>query len=129
MVQQPATGLPIRAALEQVLKHALENKRKFNESVDLALRLGVDPRKPNQSVRGVQTLPNGTGKRVRVAVFARGQVGQGGATAALSCSRLLRYVLIDLRNGTCAGRRNSEGCWSGGGGSGRAGGSDPGKVS
>ena len=39
---------------------------KFNASVDLAIRLGVDPRKANQMVRGVVTLPNGTGKNVKV---------------------------------------------------------------
>ena len=39
---------------------------KFDESVDLAVRLGVDPRKANQMVRGVVTLPNGTGKDIRV---------------------------------------------------------------
>ena len=39
---------------------------KFNASVDLAIRLGVDPRKANQMVRGVVTLPNGTGKDVKV---------------------------------------------------------------
>lgn len=40
--------------------------------MDIAVQLGVDPRKPNQSVRGVVSLPNGTGKVVRIAVFARG---------------------------------------------------------
>jgi large subunit ribosomal protein L1 len=39
---------------------------KFDESVDIAVRLGVDPRKANQMVRGVVTLPHGTGKDVRV---------------------------------------------------------------
>ncbi len=39
---------------------------KFDASVDLAIRLGVDPRKANQMVRGVVTLPHGTGKNVRV---------------------------------------------------------------
>jgi len=42
------------------------------QTIDLAVQLGVDPRKPNQSVRGVVSLPNGTGKQVRIAVFARG---------------------------------------------------------
>ena len=42
------------------------------QTIDLAIQLGVDPRKPNQSVRGVVSLPNGTGKHVRIAVFARG---------------------------------------------------------
>ena len=45
---------------------------KFDETVEVALNLGVDPRHADQMVRGVVTLPNGTGKTVRVAVFARG---------------------------------------------------------
>lgn len=49
------------------------SKVKFNESVDVAIRLGVDPRKSDQGVRGSSVLPNGTGKTVRVAVFAQGE--------------------------------------------------------
>jgi len=45
---------------------------KFRESVDVAFNLGVDPRKSDQVVRGATVLPNGTGKTVRVAVFAQG---------------------------------------------------------
>ena len=45
---------------------------KFKESLDVAVNLGVDPRKSDQVVRGATTLPNGTGKSVRVAVFAQG---------------------------------------------------------
>lgn len=45
---------------------------KFNESVDVAVNLGIDPRKSDQVVRGATVLPNGTGKSVRVAVFAQG---------------------------------------------------------
>jgi len=48
------------------------SKVKFTESVDVAVRLGVDPRKSDQVVRGSTVLPNGTGKEVRVAVFAQG---------------------------------------------------------
>lgn len=44
---------------------------KFTESVDVAINLGVDPKKSDQVVRGASTLPNGTGKTVRVAVFAQ----------------------------------------------------------
>jgi large subunit ribosomal protein L1 len=51
---------------------------KFDESVELAVRLGVDPRKADQIVRGTVALPAGTGKNVRVAVFANGEA----ATAA-----------------------------------------------
>ena len=48
------------------------SKTKFDETVEIALNLGVDPRHADQMVRGVVSLPNGTGKTVRVAVFARG---------------------------------------------------------
>lgn len=46
---------------------------KFDETVDLAVSLGVDPRKSDQMVRGSVLLPNGTGKKVRVLVFAKGE--------------------------------------------------------
>lgn len=46
---------------------------KFDEGVDLAIRLGVDPKKADQMVRGTAVLPHGTGKKVRVLVFAKGQ--------------------------------------------------------
>ena len=46
---------------------------KFDETVEIALNLGVDPRHADQMVRGTVNLPNGTGKTVRVAVFARGE--------------------------------------------------------
>ncbi|RUW68957.1 50S ribosomal protein L1, partial [Mesorhizobium sp. M1E.F.Ca.ET.063.01.1.1] len=45
---------------------------KFDETVEIAMNLGVDPRHADQMVRGVVNLPNGTGRSVRVAVFARG---------------------------------------------------------
>src|SRR6476646_717023 len=51
-------------------------KAKFDESVELATRLGVDPRKADQMVRGTVSLPAGTGKPVRVAVFAAGPAAQ-----------------------------------------------------
>ena len=46
---------------------------KFDESVDAAINLGVDPRKSDQNVRGSSVLPNGTGKQVRIAVFTQGE--------------------------------------------------------
>jgi large subunit ribosomal protein L1 len=61
---------PLEEALE-ILKQA--SKIKFVESVDVAVRLGVDPRKSDQNVRGSTVLPNGTGKQVRVAVFAQSE--------------------------------------------------------
>jgi len=49
---------------------------KFDETVDLSVRLGVDPRKADQMVRGAVVLPNGLGKEVRVLVFAKGEKAQ-----------------------------------------------------
>ena len=63
------TAYEIDAALELVKDLATA---KFPESVDISVNLGVDPRKSDQVVRGSTVLPNGTGKTVRVAVFAQG---------------------------------------------------------
>ena len=59
---------------EEALKLAKEtSKVKFDPTVEVALRLGVDPRKADQMVRGTVNLPNGTGKTARVLVFATGE--------------------------------------------------------
>lgn len=54
---------------------------KFGESVDVAVNLGVDPRKSDQVVRGSTVMPNGTGKSVRVAVFAQGPAAEAATEA------------------------------------------------
>ena len=61
---------PIDAALALLKEYATA---KFNESIDVAVQLGVDPKKSDQVVRGSVVLPAGTGKTVRVAVFASGE--------------------------------------------------------
>ncbi|MCY4312449.1 MAG: 50S ribosomal protein L1 [Gammaproteobacteria bacterium] len=61
---------PLNDALGMVKEHA---SVKFDESVDIAVNLGVNARKSDQNVRGATLLPNGTGKDVRVAVFATGE--------------------------------------------------------
>ncbi|MEO1688681.1 MAG: 50S ribosomal protein L1, partial [Pseudomonadota bacterium] len=61
--------LPLDEAVALVKDNA---KAKFDETIEVSMNLGVDPRHADQMVRGVVTLPNGTGKTVRVAVFARG---------------------------------------------------------
>ena len=63
------------SAAIKILKD-LSSKRKFDETIELALCLGIDPRQSDQMVRGTVALPNGTGKEVRVAVFARGDKAQ-----------------------------------------------------
>lgn len=65
----PAKHYPIEEAVS-LLKEL--SSVKFNESVDVAINLGIDPRKSDQNVRGSSVLPNGTGKTVRVAVFTQG---------------------------------------------------------
>jgi large subunit ribosomal protein L1 len=66
---RPETAL----ALEEAVKFVKANaKAKFDETIEVSLNLGVDPRHADQMVRGSVTLPNGTGKTVRVGVFARG---------------------------------------------------------
>lgn len=64
------THYPLNDALNLVKEIA---SAKFSESIDVAVNLGVDPRKSDQVVRGSTVLPNGTGKSVRVAVFAQGE--------------------------------------------------------
>ena len=59
--------------VDEAVKHVKANaKAKFDETIELAINLGVDPRHADQMVRGVCELPNGTGRSVRVAVFAKG---------------------------------------------------------
>ena len=66
------------------------SNRKFDESVDVVARLGVDPRKADQMVRGTVGLPTGTGKEVRVAVFAQGDKATAGARSRCRCRRRRR---------------------------------------
>lgn len=60
---------PLEAAIALVKANA---KAKFDETIEISMNLGIDPRHADQMVRGVVGLPNGTGKTVRVGVFARG---------------------------------------------------------
>jgi large subunit ribosomal protein L1 len=60
---------PLVDAVKMVKERA---KAKFDETIEVAMNLGIDPRHADQAVRGVVNLPNGTGRNVRVAVFARG---------------------------------------------------------
>jgi large subunit ribosomal protein L1 len=57
------------------------SKAKFNEGVDVAINLGIDAKKSDQAVRGATVLPEGTGKSVRVAVFAQGDAAKAASSA------------------------------------------------
>jgi len=63
-----------RFSLDEALELLKNSKTvKFDETVEIAVSLGVDPKKSDQAVRGATTLPNGTGKKVKVLVFATGE--------------------------------------------------------
>lgn len=70
---------PLKSAVEVLAKFP---KAKFNETVDLAFRLGVDPKQSDQMVRGTVPLPHGSGKTVKVLVFAKGGPAAEAAKAA-----------------------------------------------
>lgn len=65
----PSKAYPIAEAIKLVKERA---KAKFDETIEIAMNLGVDPKHADQMVRGVCNLPNGSGRTVRVGVFARG---------------------------------------------------------
>src|SRR6266851_7241925 len=73
------TFYPLKSAVEVLAKFP---KAKFNETVDLAFRLGVDPKQSDQMVRGTVPLPHGSGKTVKVLVFARNGAAADAAKAA-----------------------------------------------
>lgn len=73
-----AKNYKLQEAIEIVKQFAYT---KFNESVDLVIKLGVDPRKSDQMVRGTVVLPHGTGKKVRILVFAKGEKAKEAADA------------------------------------------------
>ena len=63
-------------AVDLVQSKAWAKFKKQKESVDISVQLGVDPRKPNQMIRGQTVLPHGNGKSIRIAVFAEGEAAQ-----------------------------------------------------
>jgi len=67
---RPGHAYPVDEALALVKEFA---NAKFDETVDVAINLGIDPAKSDQQVRGSTVMPNGTGKKVRVAVFTQGK--------------------------------------------------------
>ena len=74
----PESYLSGREALEVVKSF---DRTKFDETIDLAVRLGVDPRKTEEMIRSTVALPSGTGKAVRVAVFAQGEAANAAREA------------------------------------------------
>lgn len=90
--------LPVDQAIELVKKTATA---KFPESVDLAVRLGIDPRKSDQNVRGITNLPHGTGKTKKVAVLAKGDLAkeaEGGGADIVGAEDLITKIQGGFRD-------------------------------
>ena len=77
-------------------------KAKFDETVELHVRLGVDPKQADQQVRGVLVLPNGTGKEVKVLVLAKGEKADQAKEAAKAELDLMATVPVIYPNATSA---------------------------
>ena len=85
-------------------------KAKFDETVEVAMNLGVDPRHADQMVRGVVTLPKGTGKTVRVGVFARGaKAEEATAAGAVICGAYFGDKMTPLSETTLPGHHGTFG--------------------
>jgi len=69
-IRKTGSALPLAEALAEAKQAATA---KFDEAIDLAIRLGIDATQSDQNVRGTVLLPHGTGKRIRIAVFAQGE--------------------------------------------------------
>ena len=85
-------------SFDEALSALREHKAKFDETVEVAMNLGVDPRHADQMVRGMVSLPSGTGKDVRVAVFAKGDNADK-ALAAGADKVGAEDLMEDMQNG------------------------------
>ncbi|MFM7702338.1 MAG: 50S ribosomal protein L1, partial [Alphaproteobacteria bacterium] len=68
-VQEKLTAQNLEEALNKIKEIAIAKKRKFVESIDIAVNLGIDPKQSDQAVKGSILLPNGSGKKIKVIVF------------------------------------------------------------
>ncbi|MEE4537867.1 MAG: 50S ribosomal protein L1 [Erythrobacter sp.] len=85
-------------SVDDAIKTLREHKAKFDETVEVAMNLSVDPRHADQMVRGMVSLPSGTGKDVKVAVFARGENAEK-AEAAGADKVGAEDLMEDMQNG------------------------------
>jgi large subunit ribosomal protein L1 len=76
------TASTLEEAIKKVKENSLAKPRKFIESIDIAINLGIDPKQSDQTVKGSVLLPHGSGKKVRIAVFASNDEQQKKALAA-----------------------------------------------
>ena len=89
-----------------------EAKAKFNESVEIAINLGVDPRRGDQQVRGAVVLPHGTGRDMRVAVFAEDEAAElarsAGERTSLSGAAIHLPCVWEMKILTCYSEKCDE---------------------
>ncbi len=91
------TELPLSEAISTLKKTA---PAKFNETVEVAVRLGVDPKKADQIVRGTVVLPHGTGKTVRVVAVTKTKISEAqDAGADHVCVQVLEAEMVMPRDG------------------------------
>ena len=87
---------------------------KFDETIELSINLGVDPRHADQMVRGVSSLPNGTGRKLRVAVFAKGpkaeEAKKAGADIVGAEDLAAERDLIERGQGRCLAAIDHDSC-------------------
>ena len=93
----PTICSPVRACLIRSWRAQAGATAKFDETVELAINLGTDPRRGDHMVRGVASLPHGTGKTVRVAVFAQGDAAEAARAAGTLLKDLSHYILVRYR--------------------------------
>ncbi len=91
--------LNVEEALKKVLELSKESAKKFVESVDIAVNLGVDAKQSDQTVKGSVVLPNGSGKKVRVLVFAGSDEVKAAALAAGATHAGLEDLVTKIAGG------------------------------
>ena len=97
-IDPAAAPVKVEEAVKEIKARA---SAKFDETVEIAMNLNIDPRKQDQNLRGTVMLPHGTGKSVRVGVFARGADARvPGLTRAELTADLLDGVLDDVLDPT-----------------------------
>ncbi|KAL4532308.1 hypothetical protein Ndes2437B_g02717 [Nannochloris sp. 'desiccata'] len=96
---------PVPIQLAEAIRQVKASKHaKFDEAIDLAINLGIDPRRGDQMVRGAVSLPHGTGKSVRICVFANDEAAEAARAAGadiISCRNLAKLLEYSDLGGLC----------------------------
>ena len=98
-IQQKIVAKTIEEAIENIKNISAEKKRKFIESVDIAINLGIDPKQSDQAVKGSVLLPNGSGKQVKIIVLTGNEDLQKTALQAGAFMTGLEDVIAKIDGG------------------------------